>query len=326
MAAMIHDMEHILSIYPIIMTDNQVLLDALPAHFTFTPETTTYNNILSMVQTHKIPIVHADKLDDACNEAVVQLNPLKYVLLDDNGGVLDAQGNIISEIDCNQGFGLDSGSNLRDLIARMQDTTISGASYETLHKALRHIAANEQDDRLMAVQKKFRSMQVTSPGQLYAELLTTKGSGTLIRRGYDIETHKDGETIHFRESDGLGTATVTAGTLPRLNTLKVQPGYWLQSLPERLLQKTAEAFPRFYWTAHRQEGLAQWSPRLQWYLERQNRFVMQVAHQDLSGGMLETYIVGANPLAKDTGEMVQNVIYEAMEQSGKNMLGIEQSS
>lgn len=106
--------------------------------------------------------------DVAGAELVRVIDPVKYVMITDTGGVLTKKGDLISEIILR-----------RYLSALIEDGTISGGMLKKVEEASRSLEIRPNGDD--------KSVQIVKPGSLLYELFTHKGAGTYIRNGYVIE-------------------------------------------------------------------------------------------------------------------------------------------
>lgn len=112
--------------------------------------------------------------DFAANELVRALRPDKIVFLTATGGLLDGTGRIIDSINLSTEYG----NLLRE---------------PWLHSGMR--LKLEQIKRLLDDLPPSSSVSITRPAELANELFTHRGSGTLLRRGERIHSHRTWQTI-----------------------------------------------------------------------------------------------------------------------------------
>lgn len=106
--------------------------------------------------------------DDAARFIVQDINPLRYVVLTQTGGVLDKDLNIISKI-----------SIVDDFDYLINNGIISGGMKKKVTEA----------KKLLKKTKNGYGIQITSPDNLIKELFTFEGCGTKIVYGYNVDTH-----------------------------------------------------------------------------------------------------------------------------------------
>lgn len=113
--------------------------------------------------------------DVATNQLAIALKPYKIIFLTETGGLLDANGKVISSVNLVTDFS--------HLMA--QDWLHSGMKLKI-----------KQVAEILNQLPSTASVSITKPLNLAKELFTHKGSGTLLRKGEAIITHKSLETIN----------------------------------------------------------------------------------------------------------------------------------
>lgn len=116
--------------------------------------------------------------DVATNQLAISLNPYKIIFLTGTGGLLDAEGKIISSVNL-----------ITDYNGMMKQDWLSGGMKLKI----------QQVAEILSRLPSTSSVSITKPSHLAKELFTHKGSGTLIRKGESIMTHDDWETIKTKK-------------------------------------------------------------------------------------------------------------------------------
>ena len=149
--------------------------------------------IVSAIEYGKIPVIGALGYDrercayrlnaDAAAEAlVISLRPKKFILLTQAGGILDSKERLISEI-----------KTRHDLKKMIEGRLLKAETKSKL---------KEIDNLLERLGEEF-TVQVTSPERLFPELFTKRGSGTLIRLGYNIKPYRQFGKLDRKRLKGL---------------------------------------------------------------------------------------------------------------------------
>jgi len=134
---------------------------------------------------------------DAAVRALVQtLQPYKIVFLTGTGGLLDADGQIISSINL-----------ATDFDALIASDWVSGGMQLKI----------EEIKRLLEGLPLTSSVSITSPAELTRELFTHAGAGTLVRRGERIHAISDKSELDIARADAL---------VKQAFGRPVVPGYW----------------------------------------------------------------------------------------------------
>ncbi len=141
--------------------------------------------IRSAVEARSIPVIaslgetSAGQLvnvnaDWAANELVKRVEPYKIIFLTGTGGLLDAEGRVLSNI-----------SLATDYARLMGEPWV--------HSGMR-VKLEQIHDLLLSLPPA-TSLSITSPEEMAKELFTHRGSGTLVRRGESIEVYESWEGI-----------------------------------------------------------------------------------------------------------------------------------
>jgi acetylglutamate kinase len=112
--------------------------------------------------------------DWAANELIKRLQPYKIIFLTGTGGLLDEKGRIIESINLST-----------DYDPLMQQPW--------LHSGMR-VKIEQIHDLLMELPPS-SSLSITRPGEMPKELFTHRGSGTLVRKGERMHTHRSWKNV-----------------------------------------------------------------------------------------------------------------------------------
>jgi len=112
--------------------------------------------------------------DVATRELALAEGAHKIIFLTDTGGLLDAEGRIVSAVNLDEDF--------HDLMQK--DWVHSGMrlKLQQIHALLQHLPRSS-------------SVSITSPDHLAKELFTHRGAGTLVRVGERIDRHEDFDSV-----------------------------------------------------------------------------------------------------------------------------------
>ncbi len=135
----------------------------------------------SVVNAHHIPVISplAETPDGqilningdvAASELVKAVQPFKIIFLSATGGILDADGKIISSVNLSTDY--------EELMRQ-----------EWLHSGMR--LKLEQIHEILAALPRDSSVSITRPSLLARELFTHRGSGTLVRMGESVRSYLD---------------------------------------------------------------------------------------------------------------------------------------
>lgn len=141
--------------------------------------------IASLGETDEGQIVNVNA-DWAANDLVKRIQPYKIVFLTGTGGLLDAEGELISSISL--------ATQYEALMAQ-----------PWVHSGMR--VKMEQIHDLLLSLPPASSLSITSPDHLAKELFTHRGSGTLVRRGERILTFDSWDGIDRERFRGLVEAS-----------------------------------------------------------------------------------------------------------------------
>jgi len=151
--------------------------------------------------------INADAL---AKEIVLRVQPRKFILVTEAGGVMDKAGNLISEIDVQ--------SDLPNLAA---NGTVDGGMLLKL-----------EEMKCLLEMARPTVVEICSAESLLEELFTVKGSGTFIRRGANFAVS--------RAFDGLNTRRITA-LLEASFGKKLVPGYFSHPVESVILERNYDA-------------------------------------------------------------------------------------
>lgn len=104
---------------------------------------------------------------DAGSQLVKAVDPVKYLMITQSGGVIDKR-KVIDELIIR-----------RDYERLVREGVISGGMRKNVDEAITSLTSRYNGDD--------KSVQIVGPGNLLHELFTKKGAGTFVRMGYEIE-------------------------------------------------------------------------------------------------------------------------------------------
>jgi acetylglutamate kinase len=141
--------------------------------------------IASLGETAEGQIVNVNA-DWAANDLVKRIQPYKIIFLTGTGGLLDADGHLISSISL--------ATQYEELMAQPWVHSGMRVKMEQIHDLLLSLPPSS-------------SLSITSPDHLAKELFTHRGSGTLVRRGERILTFEGWDGIDRARFRGLVEAS-----------------------------------------------------------------------------------------------------------------------
>lgn len=196
--------------------------------------------------------------DVATHALVRAVQPLKIVFLTGTGGILDAQGKIISSI------------NLATEYERLM-------SEEWLHSGMQ--LKLEQINDLLRQLPSTSSVSITRPALLARELFTHRGSGTFVRVGERLQQHHDWSSVdqarlrqllessfgrqlaadyfdrtelsvaYISDSYRAAAIIVHGGPVPRLDKFAVTEQAQGEGLGTALWHRVRKQQPKLFWRA-----------------------------------------------------------------------------